>query len=48
MLTGHSRLSIVSLIIFFLVGIFLLTRVNVERGIQVAIADEEKLVTTAA
>ncbi|NPV77737.1 MAG: MFS transporter [Anaerolineae bacterium] len=46
MLTGHSRLSIVSLILFFLAGIFLLTRVNVERGIQVAIADEDKLITT--
>lgn len=44
MLTGHSRLSIVSLIIFFTMGIILLTQVNVERGIQVAVAEEEKLV----
>ena len=37
---GHSRLSIVSLIIFFTLGIILLTRVNVERGIKVALEDE--------
>lgn len=37
---GHSRLSIVSLIIFFTLGIILLTRVNVEHGIKVALEDE--------
>ncbi|HWR66426.1 MAG TPA: MFS transporter [Bellilinea sp.] len=45
---GESRLSIVSLIIFFVVGAFLLTRVNVERGIQAALKDEQTLVTTSA
>ena len=45
---GESRLSIVSLIIFFVVGIFLLTRVNVDRGIQVALADEQRMVTKSA
>ncbi len=39
---GESRLSIVSLVIFFGVGIILLTRVNVDRGIKVA-AEEERL-----
>ena len=47
MIVGHSRLSIVSLIVFFLLGIYLLTRVNVERGMQVAAADEEALIRTA-
>jgi UMF1 family MFS transporter len=35
-IAGHSRLSIVSLIIFFIVGGLLLTRVNVEEGIRAA------------
>jgi UMF1 family MFS transporter len=38
-LAGSSRLSIVSLIVFFIGGILLLTRVNEEEGIRVA--DEE-------
>jgi UMF1 family MFS transporter len=42
-ITGHSRLSIVSLIIFFLLGIYILSRVNVDEGIRVAIADENEL-----
>ncbi len=41
---GNSRLSIVSLIIFFVVGIVLLTRVNVERGVAVAQAEEQAMV----
>ncbi len=45
-LMGESRLSIVSLIVFFVVGAFLLTRVNVERGIESALRDEQTLVTT--
>lgn len=44
-ITGHSRLSIVSLIIFFLAGLYILTRVNVEEGIRVAQADESELQT---
>lgn len=35
-ITGQSRLSIVSLIVFFTVGGLLLTRVDVEEGIRVA------------
>jgi UMF1 family MFS transporter len=44
-LAGGSRLSIVSLIVFFIVGGLLLTRVDVEEGIRVARA-EDALVTT--
>lgn len=33
---GHSRLSIVSLVIFFAIGVAILTRVNVERGVETA------------
>jgi len=33
---GESRLSIVSLVIFFITGMYFLTRVNVARGIEVA------------
>ncbi|MRR32968.1 MFS transporter, partial [bacterium] len=47
MLMGNSRLSIVSLIIFFVAGILLLTRVNVERGIRVAVEDEAGMVVSA-
>lgn len=42
---GESRLSIVSLIIFFALGAYLLTRVNVERGIKAAAEDEEQMIT---
>jgi UMF1 family MFS transporter len=44
---GESRLSIASLVIFFLLGIYLLTRVNVERGVKNA-ADEEAEMANAA
>ncbi|MHB0924525.1 MAG: MFS transporter [Bellilinea sp.] len=44
-LMGESRLSIVSLIIFFAVGGYILTRVNVERGIQAAEEDEARMIT---
>lgn len=46
-LMGHSRLSIVSLIIFFAVGIFILTKVNLDRGIKVAEEDEMKMETVS-
>lgn len=42
-IVGHSRFSIVSLIIFFVLGIFLLTRVNVDMGIKVAQQEELEL-----
>jgi UMF1 family MFS transporter len=45
MIMGHSRLSIVSLIIFFLGGMALLKTVDVDHGIAVAQADESELVT---
>lgn len=44
-LVGHSRLSIVSLLIFFLVGVLILRTVNVERGIAVAEAEERNMET---
>jgi UMF1 family MFS transporter len=40
---GHSRLSIVSLIIFFIIGAILLTRVDVEAGIAAARQEETLL-----
>jgi UMF1 family MFS transporter len=46
-LMGHSRLSIVSLIIFFAIGIFLLTKVNLANGIKVAEDDEKKMETVS-
>ncbi|NTV36816.1 MAG: MFS transporter [Anaerolineaceae bacterium] len=45
---GHSRLSIVSLIIFFIGGIILLSFVNIERGTKVAQDDEAEMVAASA
>ncbi|HAF61302.1 MAG TPA: MFS transporter, partial [Anaerolineaceae bacterium] len=45
-LMGESRLSIVSLVIFFILGMIVLRKVNVERGIGVA-QDEDKRMVTA-
>lgn len=42
-LMGHSRLSIVSLVIFFIIGAVLLTRVDEKQGIEVAALEEQKL-----
>jgi UMF1 family MFS transporter len=41
---GESRLSIVSLILFFVIGIFILSKVNVEKGIAVAQQEEAEMV----
>ncbi len=41
---GESRLSIVSLILFFAIGIFILSKVNVEKGIAVAQEEESEMV----
>jgi len=41
-LTGTSRLSILSLLFFFIVGGLLLSRVNIEEGINVAVAENAK------
>jgi MFS transporter, UMF1 family len=40
---GHSRLSIVSLVIFFAIGAILLSRVNEKEGIRVADKEESEL-----
>jgi UMF1 family MFS transporter len=42
---GSSRLSIVSLVIFFIIGAILLSRVDEKEGIRVAEAEEDSLVT---
>ena len=42
--TGNSRLAIISLVIFFIAGIALLAKVNIERGIQTAQADDAKMI----
>ncbi len=47
-LMGNSRLAIVSLIVFFVVGATLLSRVNVEEGVRVAEAEEQSIQGTAA
>ncbi len=43
LLAGGSRLSIISLIVFFVAGALLLSRVNVERGIAQARIDESEM-----
>jgi UMF1 family MFS transporter len=43
-LMNESRLSIASLIVFFLLGIFVLTKVNMKRGEQTALAEEALMV----
>lgn len=43
-LVGHSRLSIVSLVVFFIIGAILLSRVDEKEGIRVAEAGEASLV----
>ena len=35
-ITGNSRLSVISLIIFFVLGAVLLSRVNGEQGVRIA------------
>ncbi|HNR01677.1 MAG TPA: MFS transporter [Anaerolineaceae bacterium] len=42
---NESRLSIASLIVFFGVGLFVLTKVNMERGEKVALEEEAQMVT---
>jgi UMF1 family MFS transporter len=44
-LTGNSRLAIISLVAFFLVGIFVLSKVNIERGVENAKAEDAKMIT---
>ncbi|MEA5078097.1 MAG: MFS transporter [Anaerolineaceae bacterium] len=45
---GHSRLSIASLVIFFAIGIWILTGVDVERGVKVAQNEDSEMVTAEA
>jgi UMF1 family MFS transporter len=47
-LVGGSRLAIVSLIVFFISGGYLLTRVNEQEGIRVAELDDAELQSAAA
>ena len=44
-LTGNSKLAIISLVIFFVAGIIMLTKVNIERGITEAQAEDAKMIT---
>ncbi len=43
--TGNSRLAIISLVFFFLAGIALLAKVDIERGIQTALSDDAKMIS---
>ncbi len=43
-LMGESRLSIVSLIVFFILGIIILRKVDVERGIRVAQDEDARMI----
>lgn len=44
-ITGNSRLAIISLVVFFLTGIVLLNKVDIKRGIKVAKAEDEKMIS---
>jgi MFS transporter, UMF1 family len=43
-ITGNPRLAIISLVIFFIGGILLLSNVDIEKGIAVAQAEDAKMV----
>jgi len=45
---GGSRLAIVSLILFFIAGAYLLTRVDEKEGIRIAEEEDRKFVEAAA
>ena len=42
---GLAWLAIISLVIFFIAGIIMLSRVNIERGIRQAEAEDAKMIT---
>lgn len=44
-LTGNPRFGIVSLALFFIVGIIMLRKVNIERGVAQAAAEDAKMIT---
>lgn len=46
-LTGNSRLAIVSLIVYFLAGMALLTKVNIERGVKIAHKEDAKMIAVS-
>ena len=46
-LTGNSHLAIISLIVFFLAGMAILTKVNIERGAEVAKKEDAKMLPVA-
>ncbi len=43
-ITGNGRLAIISLVIFFIVGIIMLRKVNIERGVKRAQEEDAKMV----
>jgi len=43
-LTGNVRLGIISLVIFFIVGILMLQKVDLERGARKAKAEDELMI----
>ncbi len=43
-LTGNSRLGIVSLVLFFVVGIIMLQKVNIQRGVQRAQEEDARMI----
>ena len=43
-ITGNSRLAIISLVVFFIAGILLLNRVNIQHGIQTANEEDAKMI----
>jgi MFS transporter, UMF1 family len=43
-ITGNPRLAIISLVVFFIGGILLLSKVDIEKGIAVAQAEDAKMV----
>jgi UMF1 family MFS transporter len=44
-ITGNSRLAIISLVIFFIAGIVLLSKVDIQRGAKIAQGEDAKMVT---
>ncbi len=44
-LTGNPRFGIVSLVIFFVAGMLMLRRVNIERGVAQAAAEDARMIT---
>jgi len=45
LITDNSRLAIISLVIFFVVGMILLRKVDIDRGVAQAAAEDAKMIT---